>query len=146
VAGVSAPARTLARERAMQFLFSLAFTNYPWDEILEDFWTDNPSRPTVRRYGDFIIKGVHKNINDIETMLIDSLKGWTPERVGKVEWAIMLVAAFEMRYAEDVPPKVAIDEAIELAKRYGSDEAPTFVNGVLDRVMHSAESAKTARA
>jgi N utilization substance protein B len=66
--------------------------------------------------------------------------------VGKVEWAIMLVAAFEMRYAEDVPPKVAIDEAIELAKRYGSDEAPTFVNGVLDRVMHSAESAKTARA
>lgn len=120
----------------MQFLFSVSITNYDWEEVLDDFWEGNPSRPNVRRYGDYLIHGVTKNIGKIEDTLIAALKGWRPERVGKVEWSILLVAAFEILLADDVPPKVAIDEAIELAKRYAAPEAATFINGVLDRVMH----------
>lgn len=120
----------------MQFLFSVSITNYDWEEVLDDFWESNPSRPNVRKYGDYLIYGVSKNIGKIEDTLIAALKGWRPERVGKVEWSILLVAAFELIFAEDVPGKVAIDEAIELAKRYAAPEAATFINGVLDRVMH----------
>ncbi len=136
---VSAPARILARERAMQFLFSIAFTNYDWEEVLDEFWETHTSRPNVRKYGDFLIKGIHKNIGGIEDALIKALKGWRPERVGRVEWAILQVAAFEILYVDDVPARIAIDEAIELAKRYAPEEAPTFINGVLDGVMHAAE-------
>ncbi len=139
---VSAPARTLARERAMQFLFSIAFTNYDWEAVLEEFWETHTSRPNVRKYGDFLIGGVHKNIGAVEDALITALKGWRPERVGRVEWAILQVATFEILFVDDVPAKIAIDEAINLAKRYAPEEAPTFINGVLDGVMHAAERAK----
>lgn len=140
MAAVSAPARILARERAMQFLFSVSITNYDWEEILDDFWESNPSRPNVRRYGEYLIRGVSANIGKIEDTLIEALKGWKPERVGKVEWAILQVAAFEILFAEDVPAKVAIDEAIELSKRYAPAEAATFINGVLDRIMHGVST------
>ena len=66
---------------------------------------------------------------------IDSaLRNWTPERVGRVERNILRVALYEMDYEDDVPKKVAINEAIEISKEYGSDEAPRFINGVLDRL------------
>lgn len=135
-------ARTLARERAMQFVFSISFTNYDWEEVLGEFWETNPSRHNVREYGTFLIRGVFKHIGAIEDILIESLKGWTPDRVGRVEWAILQVAAFELCHVEDVPAKVAINEALELAKRYAAEESPTFINGVLDRVMQSTRAAK----
>lgn len=136
---VSAPARTLARERAMQFLFSIAFTNYDWREVMDEFWESNPSRPNVRKYGEMLITGINEKIGAVEDALIRALKGWRPERVGRVEWAILLVAAYEILFVKDVPPRVAIDEAIELAKRYAPAEGATFINGVLDGVMHTAE-------
>lgn len=141
MSSVSASARVLARERAMQFLFSINMTNYDWEEVLDDFWETNPSRPNVRKYGNYLIQGVSRNIGKLEDALIPALKGWRPERVGRVEWAILLVASFEILFAEDVPGRVAIDEAIELAKRYAPPEAATFINGVLDGVLHAARPA-----
>lgn len=139
---VSGPARTLARERAMQFVFAISFTNYDWEEVLDEFWDTNPSRHNVREYGNFLIRGVFKHIGAIEDNLIESLKGWTPDRVGKVEWAILQVATYEILFVEEVPGKVAINEALELAKRYAAEESPTFINGVLDRILQSTRTAK----
>jgi len=143
---VSPQARTLARERAMQFVFSIAFTNYDWEEVLDDFWEANTSRHNVREYGNQLIRGLFRNIGAVEDALIASLKGWTPDRVGKVEWAILQVAAYELLFVEDVPGKVAINEALELSKRYAAEESSTFINGVLDRVMQTARTAKQAQA
>jgi len=71
---------------------------------------------------------------DIDT----AVHNWSPERVGRVERNILRIALYEMRHADDVPAAVAINEAIELAKMYGTDDAPRFVNGVLDRLRETS--------
>lgn len=84
---------------------------------------------TKKRYHEIIS---HKK--EIDEQLSGSISGWKLERVGKVELAILRLAVYEMRYDEEVPEKVAINEAVELAKKFGADMAASFVNGVLAKL------------
>lgn len=131
---LSPQVRRNARERAIQFLFGLEFTHYEWDAVVDAFWDESPSRPGVKQYAMALIRGVVHHMPELDTSIEATVRNWTPTRVGQIERNILRVAIFEMIYGHDVPPKVAINEAIEIAKRYGSDEAPRFINGVLDRV------------
>jgi len=72
---------------------------------------------------------------EIDMILADAAEGWRLNRMGKAELTILRIATYEIRFDEEVPDKVAINEAVELAKKYGSDAAPGFVNGVLAKVM-----------
>ncbi len=126
--------RRLARERALQYLFGLDITKDEWTDGLEDFWANTPAKPGVRNYAEKLIEGVARNQTDLDTQISKSLRDWTPERIGGIERAIIRVALFEMIHCSDVPAGVAINEAIEVAKRYGGDEAPRFVNGILDEM------------
>ena len=126
--------RRRARERAMQFLFGLDFTRNDWHPALELFWEANPSRPGARKYAQKLIRGIAERREEIDEALAGALENWRPERVSRTEWNVLRIALYEMRYADDVPENVAINEAIEVAKRYGSDGGPQFVNGVLDRL------------
>ncbi len=74
---------------------------------------------------------VSEKISEIDALLTENTTGWDVKRIGKVELAILRLAIYEMRYDEDIPKAVAINEAVELAKRYGQEGAPSFVNGVL---------------
>ena len=126
--------RRRARERALQFLFGLDFTKYAWDEVVEDFWGTHPSRASVRRYADKLIQGVSEARDALDEAITEALDHWSPERVGRVEWTILRMALYEMRHRSDVSVNVALNEAIEIAKAYGAEESPRFVNGVLDRL------------
>lgn len=128
------PSRRRARECAMQFLYGLEYTQYEWRSALDGFWGTHPARPGVRNYADRLIEGVQEHLEALDEALLGGLQHWTPDRIGRIERAILRVALFEMTYADDVPRNVAINEAIEIAKSYGGDDAPRFVNGVLDRV------------
>ena len=127
-------ARRRARERALQFLFGLDFTDYAWQQAFEGFWSMAPSRPQVRKYAHALVRGVCMNRAALDADIDTAVHNWSPERVGRVERNILRIALYEMRNADDVPAAVAINEAIELAKMYGTDDAPRFVNGVLDRL------------
>ncbi len=72
---------------------------------------------------------------EIDMILADAAEGWRLNRMGKAELTILRIATYEIRFDEDVPDKVAVNEAVELAKKYGSDAAPGFVNGVLAKIM-----------
>ena len=126
--------RRAARERALQFLFGLEFTHDDWEEALERFWTTHPARDGVKRYAHRLIKGVSTRREELDQEIAAALEHWSLERTGRIERNVLRIALFEMRYARDVPQKVAINEAIEVAKRFGADDAPRFVNGVLDRL------------
>ena len=126
--------RTRARERALQFLFGLDFTQYPWDTEIGAFWEINPSRPGVQKYANRLIQGVCDNQEDLDHHIAAALDNWTPDRIGYIERAVLRIAAYEMLYIADVPSNVAINEAVEVAKRFGAEETPRFVNGVLDRL------------
>lgn len=118
----------------MQFLFGLEFTGSDWRGALEGFWKLNPSRPSVREYAERLIQGVCERRDELDGLVAGALDRWSPERVGRVERNVLRVALFEMRHMPDVPRAVAINEALEIVKRYGADDAVRFVNGVLDRV------------
>lgn len=85
------------------------------------------------------IEGKYEAVSDKEKEIDEAIekaaKGWRLQRMGRVELTIMRLACYEMRYDEDVPVSVAINEAVELAKKYGSDEAPAFVNGILAKLV-----------
>jgi len=129
--------RRQARERALQFLFGLEFTGYEWELVIDDFWDGNPCRPGVQSYAERLIAGVADHQEELDAHIVSALENWSPERIGRIEWSMLRIALCEMLYHPDVPPAVAVNEAIEVVKRFGSNEAPRFVNGVLDRLLHA---------
>ena len=129
-----AGARRRARERAVQFLFGMEFTGKDAMPDRNDFWEAFPSKASVRRYAETVIDGVITHRGALDEAIDAALNTWAPDRVGPVERNVLRVAAYEMAFAEDVPRKVAINEAIEVVKVLGGDESPRFINGVLDRI------------
>lgn len=149
--------RRQARERALQFLFGLDFAQYELDEaalelfwnefevnedltcdsgedVLEVSWLLHPSAPDARQYAERLVRGICENRQAIDEEITAALQNWSADRVGRIEWNIVRIALYEMRYMKNVPPAVAINEAIEIAKLYGHDDVPRFVNGILDRL------------
>lgn len=126
--------RRRARERAVQFLFGLDFTEYEWRRAIGTFWETNPVRPAVQHYAEQLIRGVVEHRAELDEAIAAALENWAPGRLGRVERNVLRVALYEMRYADNVPPAVAINEAIEVAKRYCAPDSARFINGVLDRI------------
>ena len=88
----------------------------------------------MREYAKKLIKGVLEHAEELDGYINSALTNWAPERVGKIERNILRVALYEIAYTDDVPFKVAINEAIEIAKGYGTDDSPGFINAVLDKL------------
>lgn len=76
-------------------------------------------------------KGIFENLEEIDSAINDNSKGWKTSRMSKMDLSIMRLAVYEIKFEDDIPVKVSINEAVELAKAYGTDDSPSFVNGVL---------------
>lgn len=133
-----------ARGRALEFLFGLEFTEYDWKNEIEAFWKTFETKAGVAEYAERLISGVNDHKNELDAAIVGALQKWSWERVDRVERNILRIALYEMTHEEDVPAKVAINEAIEITKSYGSPESPRFVNGVLDRLREEMEDASAA--
>lgn len=127
--------RRRARERAVQYLFSVQFHGEDSDEGRAEFWESFPSKPSVREYAERLIDGVLRERTVLDDCINGALKNWAPDRVGRIERSALRVALYETLHERDVPRKVAMNEAIEVVKVFGGEEATRFVNGVLDRVV-----------
>ena len=131
------------REIIFKNIFQLPFYEEGLPEVDFEDSFEAESEPTEkeRAYIDAKIKGIVDNLSAIDETIEKNSKGWKLNRIGKTELAILRVAVFEISFDEDVPGKVALNEAIELAKQYGSDKAPAFINGVLDSLITKADEA-----
>lgn len=107
------------------------------EEELERFWDLRQSRKPAREFATRIVRGVLSRIEEIDGALRDSLDNFAFHRVNTVDRGILRVGAWEVLYADHIPPRAALNEAIEIAKRFGGPESPRFVNGVLDKVMNA---------
>lgn len=126
--------RRKLREQIFIFLFRVEFNDR--DEMMqqagfffedEEFSADEESAEYISKKSSNIIE----RIDEIDGMINGRAKGWTTQRMGKVDLAILRLAVYEILFDDDVPSSVAINEAVELAKKFGQDESPSFVNGVL---------------
>ncbi|HPB46671.1 MAG: transcription antitermination factor NusB [Microthrixaceae bacterium] len=130
----SEPGRHEARERAVALGYEAEQRDLDAAGILDDQILD-PDPYTVA-----LVAGVGEHLEEIDTTIERFARGWTLERMAAMDRAVLRVAIFELAHREDIPTPVVIDEAVELAKRYGTDDSSRFVNGVLDSAANALRS------
>jgi len=129
--------RAQSRELALQILFQTEFAPQISFADLLDVLGQGFAQD-ILAYTDLLVKGVQTNRQSIDSAIQGASRHWKIERMSPVDKNVMRVAIFEMFYAhESVPPSVAINEAIELVKKFGSTDSASFVNGVLDQIVKS---------
>ena len=129
--------RRKARELALQVLYQMEITCEPAPSGPESFWGHFPSRPAARDFAQRMIAGVTAHRDEIDGLIENAAAHWKLERMSKVDLIILRLASYELLFCPDIPLNVSIDEAIEIGNRYGSDDSPAFINGVLDQVAHA---------
>ena len=133
--------RTQARETALKILYQAEMTRRPIDKAIENFWAEEGEIDTeVQEFANYIAAGVIKNLAVIDEKIVEYATNWQIKRMAVIDRNILRMGLFELQYADNIPPKVAINEAVELAKRYGDLESSKFVNGILDKI-HKKEIA-----
>ena len=125
--------RSKIRENVFKMLFRAEFHDAAdmkeqldlFDEVLE-----NPSESELF-YINSKSKGILEHIDEIDALINEKSTGWKTSRMAKVDLSIIRIAVYEIKFEDDIPFKVSVNEAVELAKKYGADESPAFVNGIL---------------
>jgi transcription antitermination factor NusB len=127
--------RTLAREFALQILYQLEINKDELDLILVDFWQKEPKADLdVQEFAAKLVKGVFGNLKSIDESIKKYATNWELDRMAIVDRNILRLGCFELLFLEEIPPKVAINEAVEIAKKFAGVEAGKFVNGILDKI------------
>ena len=127
--------RKLAREMSVCFLFQVEFQKENIKEQVEDFLDSYGESNYDKDYFLEIINGVLNSLKEIDELIDSKTKeDWSIERIAKMDLPILRVAVYEMKHREDIPVGVSINEAVELAKKYGSDDSARFINGILGQI------------
>jgi len=129
--------RTLAREFALQVLYQIDITHDTYDISLNNFWqahSEENIEEEVKKFTNELVKGVTENLAVIDAKIAQYATNWQLKRMAVVDRNILRMGCFELMFRDDIPFKVSINEAVELAKKYSSLEASKFVNGILDKI------------
>ncbi len=126
--------RHLGREIALKALYQIDLSGDASMETLARFFENLPADERARHFAQILVKGVRAELPRLDEHLAAALEHWSIHRLSRIDHNILRIAAYELMHLDDVPARVTIDEAIELAKRYGDRDSPGFVNGVLDQV------------
>lgn len=128
--------RTKARQLALQILYQIDITHDNPCASLDNFWQSQTQGvdSAVKQFTLELVRGIQSHCETIDRKIVQYAKNWELKRMAVVDRNILRQACFELLYRPDIPPKVAINEAIELAKRFSGIEAGKFVNGILDKI------------
>lgn len=129
--------RTLAREFALQVLYQTDITHDDYDDSLKNFWQahkEDDIDDGIKGFTCELVKGVTENMAVIDKNIAQHATNWQLKRMAVVDRNILRIGCFELLFRDDIPFKVSINEAVELAKKYSSLEASRFVNGILDKI------------
>jgi len=151
--------RTRSREFALQVLYEIDVASPSLKDALQDFWLDrsdlalsnsekeavekDKTEPEIREYTEHLVEGTLDKLATIDPTIERYAENWEMHRMACVDRNILRLAAYEMLFVDEIPLKVAINEAVELAKRYGEADSSKFVNGILDRIAKTECKAKT---
>lgn len=126
--------RTLARECALKILYRIEILRDTVESSTEDFWSREKFDKEIEDFANSLVKGTIANLSDIDKMISMYASNWGLKRMAVIDKNIMRMSTFELLYRDDIPPNVSINEAIELAKKYGDVDSGKFVNGILDKI------------
>ncbi|MCK5579696.1 MAG: transcription antitermination factor NusB [Candidatus Omnitrophica bacterium] len=131
--------RTLARECVLKILYQKEITRREIEPTLNDYWeAEGEVENEVQEFSSRLVLGVIRNLEVIDKKIMEYATNWQLKRMAVIDRNILRLGVYELFYASDIPPKVTINEAVELAKKYGDLESSKFVNGILDKI-HKTE-------
>lgn len=137
--------RTLAREYTLKILYQAEMTRRDIVAAASKFWDEeDPPDDNVREFTQRLIDGVAAHIDTIDAKISQYAANWQIKRMAVIDRNILRLGVYELLHTSDIPPKVTINEAIELAKKYGDLESGKFVNGILDKIHKTEVLTKTA--
>jgi N utilization substance protein B len=129
-------ARHSGRESALQMLFQIEGSGASADAAIELYWRNfvDGADPEGRPYADEVVRGVEATRDELDRRIVEASTHWRLERMARVDRNVLRLGTWELAHRPDVPRAVILDEAVELAKSFGTDESSAFVNGVLNRI------------
>ncbi len=136
--------RRRAREYALQILFQLDLTSNELDEVAwNEFWEGNEEEEDVKEFTHDIVSSTRKHITEIDEAIKKAAENWLIERMAVIDRNILRAATYELLYRKDIPPSVVMNEALEIAKKYSTEDSAPFINGILDKIAHIISTKKT---
>ena len=130
--------RRKSREFALQVLYQLTITKQDVVKALAQFQDHFSGNDEKDGFMERLVMGVLDHSREIDRLIEKYSENWRLERMNMIDRAILRMATFELLYCEEIPPKVTLNEAIELGKRFGSEDSGSFINGILDRIQKEA--------
>ncbi len=124
--------RRKAREIALQVLYGLNFVNIDAQEALDLFWGNFVAPKAAKEFAAFLVQGICEHKEELDKLIAGCSDNWSLGRMSRVDINILRLAVFEFLYCEDIPPKVTLNEAVDLGKTFGSENSGSFINGILD--------------
>ncbi|MBI5409217.1 MAG: transcription antitermination factor NusB [Nitrospirae bacterium] len=136
--------RRRAREYALQILFQLDMTGNEFTEdVWLEFWEGNEEEDEdVKEFTRDIVASTRKNLAEIDKLIKKAAENWSIERMAIIDRNILRAATCELIYRKDIPPSVVMNEALEIAKKYSTEDSAPFINGILDRIAHTSASSR----
>lgn len=129
--------RKQEREQAFCLIFEKSFRNESCDDILE--LAEDIREFEITDYINSVFRGVFENLEFIDEIISKHLEKWTIDRIPKADLALLRLGVYEMKFCEDIPVNVSVNEIVELAKTYSGDKDPAYINGVLGSISRSGE-------
>lgn len=126
--------RHQSREYALQILYTLDISKFSLEEIIQEFLKNEKIPENVKEFAQQLVYGTIQHQEEIDSLIKEHTQNWSLERMFCVDRNILRIATFEILYLFDIPTNVIINESIELAKKYGSQDSPKFVNAIIDKI------------
>ena len=137
--------RTKARECAVQMLYQWDMTREPMERVIGLFWQMRTSTEETQKRAEALARGAQASLGPIDLAITAASTNWRFDRIAAVDRNILRVGAYELMHERDTPASVIIDEAVEMAKRFGEADSPSFVNGVLDAIRGSVRGERVPK-
>jgi N utilization substance protein B len=126
--------RRKARELAVQILYQIEMKGSEPKEVFDLFWKNEEASPDIRKFATDLVEGTYRNRKEIDLLIERHSLHWKLSRMAVVDRNILRLGVYELLYLHDVPTSVVLNEAIEIAKRFGTEDSGAFINGILDNV------------
>ena len=127
--------RTQAREIALKILYQIDIAHHDAEKVMEDFFTYSDGMDgDIKEFSKKIVLGTTNNLESLDKKIAEFATNWELKRMAIIDRNILRLACFELMFLDDIPSKVTINEAVELAKKYGGIDSGKFVNGILDKI------------
>lgn len=127
--------RRRSREIALQVLYQMEMAKTPHREALDLYYESFEASPDARPFTERLVEGVVLHREEIDQLIASASEHWRLERMSIIDRNILRLALFEMLHCSDIPPKVSINEAVELGKSFGTPDSGAFINGILDQLL-----------